>query len=78
MSNKTFNLASIWEVAKVKGMHASEKMSFGELRKKLKEFKDENELSDSDTVNFLLFTVKSDNERAPKYHLIIKKDNYKE
>ena len=79
MSNKSINLAGLWEAQTKKGQtfFASNKISFGDLRNLLKEFKEENDVTNTDNIVFYLFQVESDNDRAPVFHLNFKKDDYK-
>lgn len=74
-SNK---LASLWEVTAKNGnqFFASNKITFGELRNLLKEFKENEDVDNSDNVIFYLFPYKGDNPKAPKFHLNFKKDTW--
>ena len=77
--NKSVSLVGMWEKAAKNGrpFYVSNNITFGELRNMLKELKDAHDIIDSDVVNFFLFSVESDNENAPRFHLNINKNNYK-
>lgn len=81
MSDKSLftALASFWKMRSSKGVpfYASNRMTMGELRNTLKEFKEENEVSDTDNISLLLFKVDSENKKAPALRVVIKKDEYK-
>jgi hypothetical protein len=78
--NKSINLTGIWKNKTKSGrtFYASNNITFGELRNLLKEFKEDKGVSDGDIINFFLFKVDSENEKAPYFHLNINKNNYKE
>ena len=76
--SKSINLTGMWmhENKAGKEFYSSSKMTFGELRNLLKDFKDSEDVSNTDNVIFYLFPCNYDNAKAPKFHLNIKKDDF--
>lgn len=76
MSNKSKQVVAFWKKESKNGstFHVSGKLKFADFRRILKEFKEEENVLDTDDISFFLFKVDSEHEKAPQLQLTLRKE----